>query len=359
MQTFNHQQFRRILIIKPSSFGDIIHALPVLNGLRRRYPTSHISWLVSSSLVGLLEGHPALDSIIPFDRKHYGRIGRSLKATIDFTRFVGQLNRSGFDLVLDLQGLFRSAFMALTTGAGVRIGFDAAREMAPMLYTRRIRSPRTRMHAVDANYLVARSLGFDHEPLRFDLAVNDVAREAMRRQLVEKGVRQDQDYIVVVPGTRWETKRWPVNRFVQVIEEFSLRRRLPVVLAGAPDEMTIAQELTGRVRSPLINLVGGTTIPQLVALIAGARLAVMHDTGPMHLAAALGTPMVTLYGPTDPLLTGPYHREETILRVEVACSPCRIRRVSECPHGHRCMQELETKRVLERIEALLSEEGTC
>ena len=171
-----HSEFRRILIIKPSSFGDVIHAMPVLHGLRSRFPHARISWLVANSCAGLLEGHPDLDEVIRFDRKRYGRIGRSLGPTIEFVRFLSGLRRRSFDLVLDLQGLFRSAFLTLAAGARVTLGFANAREFAPLFYTRRIPVPDPDMHAVDRNYLFARTLGFGDLPVAFNLPVRPRGR---------------------------------------------------------------------------------------------------------------------------------------------------------------------------------------
>ena len=155
MNDLRQREFKRILIIKPSSFGDVIHALPVLNGLRRRYPQARISWLVSTACAGLLEGHPQLDEAIPFDRKRYGKIGRSATITLEFARFVGELRKRRFDLVIDLQGLFRSGFLSRACGAKVRIGLSDAREFGWIFHSQRVRVPAGDMHAVDRYWLVA------------------------------------------------------------------------------------------------------------------------------------------------------------------------------------------------------------
>ena len=193
LSSLDHRQFRRILIIKPSSLGDVVHALPVLHGLRQRYPHARISWLISTSCMGLIEGHPELDEIIPFDRRRYGKVGRSWSVTREFTRFALDLRARQFDLVLDLQGLFRSGFFAWISGAGVRMGFTSTREFGWIFHSHRVYVPPRDMHAVDINYLFAQRLGFAETPIRFDLPIQEQARVAVAAHArPEEGVRPGQ-----------------------------------------------------------------------------------------------------------------------------------------------------------------------
>jgi len=341
--------YRRILMIKPSSFGDVIHALPVLNGLRRRYPQARISWMLAHSCAGLLAHHPALDEVIPFDRKYYGKLGRNLRASVAFVQFVHTLWEHRFDLVLDLQGLFRSGFLTLTTGASTRIGFADARELSPIFYTRRIRTPHPQMHAVDRNYLVAEPLGFADVPITFDLPVNPRARASVQAMLSTKGIPPGTAYVLLGPGTRWETKQWPTEYLASVVNELRSRYRLPVVLTGMLEETPIAEKLLALADHDVVNLAGKTSLAEMIALVADASLVIMHDSGPMHLATALNKPMVAIYGPTSPQLTGPYHRPEAIARHDVPCSPCRIKKVCDCPYDHRCMRDLKPEVVSAQV----------
>ena len=173
----------RILILKPSSLGDIVHALPVLAGLRRKHPEAHIAWLVGTGFAGFLDGHPLIDELILFDRKHYGRMWRSYRALRDFARFVRDLRRSRFDWVIDLQGLFRSGFLALAAGARRRIGFAHAREGGWLFYSERVRPSRTLAHAVGQNLAVARALGLPVDPPEFPLAITDLERHSAGRRI--------------------------------------------------------------------------------------------------------------------------------------------------------------------------------
>jgi len=354
LRDLSRRDFQRILIIKPSSFGDVIHALPVLSGLRREFPTAKISWLVSTSCAGLLEGHPALDDLIPFDRKRYGQIGRSLPVTAAFLEFVHALRARQFDLVLDLQGLFRSGFFSLASGAPVRVGFASARELAWIFYTHRVVIPDREMHAVDRNYLFARPLGFADVPITFDLPVRASARAVVEQMLAREGIAPGRPYLLIAPGTRWETKRWPADHFAAVARQAQLEHGLPIVLIGTSQEAEVARQVAASAGGRIVNLTGKTTLAEVIALVAGATFAVMHDSGPMHLATALGRPMVAIYGPTSPQRTGPYRRAEAIARLDLPCSPCYLKRLAECPHRHRCMHQLLPEVISAKVSQALS-----
>jgi lipopolysaccharide heptosyltransferase I len=321
----------------------------VLTALRQRYPASRISWMVSTSCAGLLEGHPALDEVIRFDRRRYGFIGRSPRVTVEFAGFIRELRARAFDLVVDLQGLFRSGFLALCTGARHRVGFANARELGWMFYNHRVDVPDPEMHAVDRNLSFGRLLGFPTRPVVFDLPVQPQARDSVRRLLAEGGLGGGEPYLVVGPGTRWETKQWPPESFAKAISRLSGERSCPVVLTGMPEERAIADRVEAAARGRVLNIAGRTTLQEVIALIADARAVLMHDSGPMHLATALDKPMVAIYGPTSPARTGPYGRGETVARLDLPCSPCYLKRIAECPHGHRCLRDLRPEAVADQV----------
>jgi len=160
--------------------------------------------------------------------------------------------------------------------------------------------------------------------------------------------------VVIAPAARWETKIWSAERFATVARQIEQRYGLRVVLVGMESEIPIAKRVALRANGRIVNLAGRTKLPELIALIDGAMGVVMHDSGPMHLALALNKPMVAIYGPTSPQLTGPYKRPDAIARVPLDCSPCRIKNVADCPFGHRCMRDLSAEAVLERVSRMLS-----
>ena len=199
-------------------------------------------------------------------------------------------------------------------------------------------------------------LGFADEPIRFEMPVSADARAAVERMLAEAGVEQGDGYALLVPGTRWETKRWPVESFAEVAGMIRERKGYKVVLAGAPDETDVAERVMSLAGDGVVNLAGRTSVAQMAALVAGASVVVMNDTGPMHLAAALGRPLVTIFGPTSPVKTGPYRQEAGVCRLDLPCSPCYLKRLADCRYGHRCMRELSAEAVAERVAAVLEQE---
>lgn len=331
---------RRILIIKPSALGDVVHTLPVLNLLRRRWPEAHIAWLISPVFAGLVEGHPQLDQVIRFDRRRYARAWRSLLVASDLLDFVLELRRQSFDLVIDLQGLFRSGWLTASTQAPCRVGFARARELAPLFYTHRIETGPIEQHAVDRYLRICRALGCGSEPVEFRFHVTDEDQSAVDRMLSGLG-----PFAVLLPGTNWPTKRWPVENYAALVGPLRERLGLTTVTAGGPD----AVELAGRIPADR-DLTGKTSLPQLVALLNRADLVIANDSGPMHIASALNRPLVSIFGPTNPVRTGPYRRLQTVVRLELPCSPCYSRR---CRHTS-CMNWLKVEPVLEAAEAALN-----
>jgi heptosyltransferase-1 len=322
---------KRILLIKPSAIGDVVHALPILKLVRKRWPGAHIAWLVTPGCAGLLEGHPLLNEVILFDRRRYGRGWRDPKSLVGLAGFSVDLRRSGFDLVLDLQGLFRSGWFTWLTKAPVRVGFANAREFAPLFYTHRVEVGDGDQHAIDRYLKLARAIGCEGE-VEFEFAVKDEDRASARAL-----VGHDRPYAVLLPGTNWETKRWPVEKFGALVEPMKERFGLETVVAGGPDDVELGERIGG------VNLAGRTSIKELVALIAGAELVIGNDSGPSHIAAAMGRPLVMMFGPTNPVRTGPYGRMESVVRIDIPCSPCYSRR---CSH-QSCLRWLEVEGVME------------
>ena len=353
MSRLVRREYRRILIIKPSSIGDVVHTLPGLHGLRRRYPNARISWLLSLPCMDLLADHPDLDERIPFDRKRYGRIGRSPAATGAFAEFLEGLRARGFDLAIDLQGLFRSGFLALASGARTRIGPDETRELAGVFYTDRIPSIPSESHAVDRYYGLAALLGFDDVPARFHLPISGDEREAAHDLLGERDIPPD-GYAAMFPSARWETKIWPAEKFAAVADHLWQEHQLRTVIMGTPSDAELGTRIQAAAHRTPVGLFQ-ITVRQMVALIGSARLVVGNDSGPIHIAAALARPLVTVVGPTSAIRTGPYGRPATIVRRELACAPCFLKRVSQCPHEHACMRDLAPETVLDACRRELAE----
>ncbi len=330
---------RRILIVKPSALGDIVHTLPVLHLLRKRFKAAQISWLVVPAFAGLIEGHKDLDHVLLFERRRFSNLWRDASAAKGLLSFAMSLSKQEFDLVIDLQGLLRSGWITWQTRAPVRVGFAYAREGATTFYTHVVNTDTHEKHAVERYLDVCESLGCGRGPVVFDFDLDESARTSVKEMI---GVATD--YAVLMPGTNWATKRWPAERFEALIGELRRRHGLASVIAGGKDVIEM-----GRTWPGAIDLAGRTSLKQLVALLEGSRLVVANDSGPMHIASALGRPLVTPFGPTSPVRTGPYSRLDTVVRLDIACAPCFSR---QCDH-HSCMQWLSLEHVLHAITSAI------
>jgi lipopolysaccharide heptosyltransferase I len=345
---------QRILLIKPSSLGDIVHALPVLALLRDAYPRAHIAWLAGLSFAPLLEAHPLLDEVIPFDRARFGRMLRSPAICGEFLAFVRGIRARRFDLVIDLQGLLRSAYLAWTSGAARRVGFAHARELAPLFYTHRVRVPQTARHAVDQNLHIAAALGLPtNSAPRFPLGLRPEERQAAAETLATLLPPGDRTFIAVLIGARWDTKLWRAERIANLIDRLHARGYPRCILLGGPGDAPLAADVRAAGRSEIADLVGRTSLRQLAALLERAALVVTLDSGPMHIAAALERPIVALFGPTDPARCGPHASQTRIAATPIACAPCYQRR---CWH-HSCMNWLQVDDVLQHVVSLAQEAG--
>ncbi len=348
------RSFERVLIIKPSSLGDIIHALPALHLLRTRFPDASISWLVAEPFAPIIANHPDLNDTIIFERDRFGAVGTRMEPTAAFVEFVRKLNKRRFDLAVDLQGLFRSGFLALATGARARIGFAAAREMAWMFYSHRVHVDDPDTHAVDRNMGIGPILGCPSAPPVFDLALTTQERRNAVDLLTQAGLASGDRFVAVLPGARWETKRWAPSRFSATIDAVMEQCGVSSVLLGAPDERAICDTIAGSTRTRTINLAGRTGLRDLVAIIKRASVVVAHDSAPMHIAVALGRPVVAILGPTNRLRTGPYGELDSVVQHDRACVPCYLKHLSQCPYDHDCMNSIDVTTVADRVRQRLS-----
>lgn len=305
-----------ILIIKPSSLGDIIHALPFLKAVKDRYPDARVDWVISRNLKGLIEGHPLINELIIIDKDSWKRL-RHLPGTIsEIFSLATSLRKRRYDIIADLQGLLRSGIISLITPGDTKIGFEDAREGSHLCYNKRVPANGF-SHAVDRNLQIARAVGAKVSTAEFPISVDNQAEKR-----AEGLVASAQNYILIVPSARWASKRWPARNFA------SLVKRLPIgsVITGSEKDREIASEIAAAAPEMTINLCGDTDLKQLVALISGARAVVSSDSGPMHIAAALGVPVVALFGPTDEDRTGPYGWQEkgnlSVVSMPVTCRPC-------------------------------------
>ena len=343
---------KNILIIKPSSFGDIVQALPVAAHLRSAWPGARISWLVNTQYRRLLENNPCIDRLFLFQR-HLWRPHRNLPEAISsFVRLCRQLYGARFDTVLDLQGLFRSGLLTAMTGAATRAGFANARECARLFYTSRVDVPDEEMHAVERYLLVAEALGGRRREVTFPLGTGE-EEETWAAQFVQGGrPRRHAPVVGLSPSARWKTKRWPHECCARVGDLLSSAGAEVVIIGGTSGESdAIARLMKGRALA-----VDRITDPlKMAALLKRLDVLVTTDSGPMHLAAALGIPVVALFGPTNHRRTGPYGAHHRVICAPVDCRPCYRR---ECDRDPRCMTAIRVETVCEAVEETITTAGS-
>jgi lipopolysaccharide heptosyltransferase I len=335
---------RHIALLKPSALGDIVHSLPVLTGLRRRYPRARITWIVNRAYEPLLRGHPDLDATLPFDR---GALRQGFWAGVRaHGRFLGRLRRQRFDLVIDLQGLLRTGVIAWASGARRRLGLEGAREGARWFYTDVIPIPdRDSLHAVDRYWRVARALGAGDTPPPFRLPLADPARRWAEQLLAG----YPRPWLMLGVGARWQTKRWPPEHFAALARQSQERHGGTVFFVGSREETPAAQAVRQSLTGPSRDLTGQTSLPQLAAVLAQADLMLANDTGPLHLAVALGRPVVAPYTCTRVQLTGPYHAAGGAIETGVWCQGSYLKRCTRL----ECMAELTPARLWPLVEEVL------
>ena len=317
----------RYLIVKPSSLGDILHAMPAVSALSKAEPDAVVDWIVKPAFAELPAYLPCVRRVIPF---HDRKLRRPFEFFSAFRHLRADLRREPYDAVIDLQGLLRSAIIGRLTGCPVRAGSATPRELpAARFYTRHLNGPAQPGHAVEVNNaLISDFLGRDDLDFSLDLPVNG-PRAARAREIVAAafGSAVPERFVVVAPGARWDTKKWPADFFSAVIS--SLFRRDPglvFLLAGTKDETADAEAILAKSEGmPVASICGETSVGELLEVIRMSSLVVCNDSGPMHIAAALGVPVVAMFGPTDPVLTGPYCEKKCVFVPEIACIRCFLR----------------------------------
>lgn len=329
----------RLLIVKTSSIGDIIHTFPVVSAIKKERPDVVIDWVVNKPFVELVRLSPLVSDAIAFDRKGLGQWWRPISFIKALGQFKNDLLGKKYDIVLDLQGLAKSAFITHLAKAPVKLGFLEPRErLARMAYNHTIKTPEAPIHAIERNLKALAPLSIE-EPERpaYDLVIPEDAKEAARQKL------PDGPYIVVNPNGRWNTKRWPQERFAEVIRQIYSSHALPSVIIGSADEKDRGLAIKKLTKNAAIDLTGAGGFSFLAAILRNATGMITNDSGPMHLAAALETKTVALFGPTDPEIVGSYGEGHEKLRTTKDCAPCRRR---NCDIAPSCMESISIEQVV-------------
>jgi len=305
----------RIAIIKLSSLGDVIHALPVARALRRALPGAHLTWVVEAREYAILRDHPDLDAVVPVDTRLWRRLIWRPSGARQVLGKVGRLRerirRASFDAAIDLQGLLKSGLLTAYTGAPLRIGFSVGmcRERWNALFTNRhVTPPASARHVVEQYLALLAPLGIKPGPAEFHVPVPAAAERRIEELLVKEGVKRGDRLVAINPGAGRANKRWAVARFSALAERLATEAGARLLLLWGPDEAFMARDIALALPGHSALLAPPTDLGELTALLKRCRLMIANDTGPLHLAAALGTPALGLFGPTSAERNGPYGR---------------------------------------------------
>ena len=351
----------RILIVKLSSIGDVVHTLPAAALLRRAMPKAHISWVVERRASEILKGSPAIDELIEIDTRAWRKKALSKETLADIRGKLDRV-RSGpstngaraaqFDVAIDFQGLIKSGIVALATGAARRIGFETGelREKASRVFLSEQVATSHEKHVIEKNIALARSL-IDGEPSgesHYEVPIHVLPED---EEFAERVIaRIGSPFAIINPGGGWPTKLWATDRYGEVADWLRSERKMKSIVTFGPGEETLAEAVAASSQSGSAHPVA-STLKQYVALARRASLFVGGDTGPLHLAAASKTPIVGLYGPTSPERNGPFDDKDITIGRDLWCRMDCHRR--SCWHWE-CM-DIPVVNVIEAISKRLSE----
>jgi heptosyltransferase-1 len=342
--------FERIALVKLSSLGDIVHALPVAYRLRSELPQAHITWIVEAKHRQLLINCPLIDELIILNKPQW-QIASLAQTLSELKKTYKQLREVDFDLVMELQGLIKSGLVAYITGAKHRLGFSPkyCREPISACFTNEHATPNgDEQHIIEKNLSLIRYLGFATTPWQIEFPSTVAGVKYIDDFLNRQGVGPNTKLIGINPGAGWITKRWGVDNYARLSDNLISRFGRKVILIWGPGEQALAEDIAQHMRQlPVIAC--NTSVPQLIELIKRCGLFIAGDTGPLHLASALDIPTIALYGPSDPKRNGPYAGRHVVIHHKLECSGCYKR---QCKN-FKCMQLITVEEVLSAAQGLL------
>jgi len=348
---------KRVLIVRLSAIGDVVHTLPALAALRRALPDAHLAWIVESLAAPLLEGHPLLDEVIVYPRGKWRENGYVLSLA-DVIRFAAGIRRRRFDTAIDFQGLTKSAAIPWFNGIPTRIGFggEDAREMSGWFYTVHLTPPDDLVHVVHRNLYLLTAFGITAPAVEFPFPDLSAEREAVTQRLEQEGIGRGEQMVFLNPGAGWETKRWPAEYYGRLAARIAREDECRVLITWGPGEETLVEAALAEVPAELrdrVHRAPPTTIREFAALLDRCRVFVSGDTGPVHIAAARGVPVVGVYGGSDPKRNGPIGPGHVHIldNPDVECHPCWQVRCDNPPP--RCLGTITPEVAFQEVQRLL------
>jgi heptosyltransferase-1 len=349
----------KILIIKLSAIGDVIHTLPSLNAIRSAYPSAHITWLIEEAAAPMIIGHSALDRVIVSRRKSWIRDlrkGKWQSSAREAAELVQALRDTAYDLVFDFHALLKSGVLVGLSRGKRKIGFGRGMEHQEYSYlflNERIKSVDMNCHAILRSLMMLDAAGIHSRDITYRLPIHADERKAINRLLELEGINNARPLICINPVAKWTTKLWPNARFAELAGRLSERYRTSPIFTGASEDKDTVQDILSKMKASAVDLTGKTSLKTLAALYETADVLISTDTGPMHLGAAVNTPVVALFGPTAPWRTGPMGEQHQVIRAGLPCSPCFKRQCPTCD----CMNRIQVDQVLEGVARVLEDQS--
>lgn len=342
---------KKVLIIRLSSIGDIIHCTPVARSLKTSWPDCKITWMIGEVSAELLKYNPYVDEIIVWSREKFEKCLRSFefkKALEMWTSLRSQLSARSFDVVLDIHGLFLTGMIAKLARTDKRIGMSQARELNFLFMTET--AVPFGPHITDKYLGVLQPLGISNVDHQMFLAISDQERSFVENFLAREGIVPHERFVVVIPGTTWLSKNWPTELFAQTIK--ILCKDFKIVMCGGKAEVELGNQIQQQAGVAIVNAVGKTGLLEMTALIEKGAVVIAGDTGPLHIAAALMVPTVSVFGPTNPVTYAPLGQGNAVLVSNLPCSFCHK---MNCPKGNNlCMSNIRPEAVAEQVNRMAS-----
>lgn len=337
----------KILIVKLSAIGDVVHSLPVLYALRQRFPSAHIAWLVEEAASSLLMGHPLLDRVIISKRKTWLnnilKPGRRKQALNEIKAFVRNLRDTEYDIVLDLHALLKSGLLIWLSRSNRKVGYTKGDEGSSVFLNERITPYDLDKHAVLRYMNLAEYIGAEPNGYHFPIPISDTDKIRVNDLLEETEVRGS--FIVINPVAKWGTKLWDTGKFASLADRCIREFHLPIVFTGSKDDREEVRSIMDQMHERAIDFCGKTNLRELAYLYGLSSVMITTDTGPMHIGAAVNARVVALFGPTAPWRTGPFGDGHLVIRKDLSCSPCFKRRCD----NRRCMLGITADEVFEAV----------
>lgn len=346
------EHIKSILIVKLSAIGDVVQSLPVLEVVKKNFPDARIDWVVEEDASEIIAGHPYLDRIFISRRKSWQKEILKVRgypsAVREIRILLRDLRSNKYDVIMDLQGLFKSGIVTGLSKGRRKIGMEGAREGGWLFLTEPPIPVDFKKHAIDRYLKFAQHLKCKPTSWKGRIPISQVDKNRIKQILRSEGL-SEKPIIAINPLAKWRTKLWKTDKFAKLSDRIMDELSCNIVLTGSENDRETVETISDMMKGNPINLAGRTSLKELAYLYSRCAVLVSTDTGPMHMACAMGCPVVAIFGPTAPWRTGPYGRGHRIVRTGIQCSPCFKRK---CKHVS-CMKDIQVDDVFENIKSIL------